>query len=155
MFDFSFIPWASSSKSDALSLSINPLLLLSPNMSCKYSVWTFSGMNKELILRLMLSCTCFVQAKNCAMGNSLDRPVTIDFCLSHPTNSLFSMSLFSPFRVLNQLVKCWGTFISVNHHGAREVWMCRRILVVKHQGSVRCCSDKEGADVICHINTKD
>ena len=90
------------SKSDALSLSINPLLLLSPNMSIKYSVWTFSEMNKELILRLMLSCTCFVQAKNCAMGNCLDRPFTIDFCLSHPTNSMFSMSLFSPFRVLTK-----------------------------------------------------
>lgn len=76
------------------------------------------------------------------MVNSLDRPFRIDFCVSHPTNRMLSISLFSPF-------------ISVNHHGAREVWICPRILIVKLQMLERCCSDKEGADVMRHINTKD
>lgn len=67
------------SKSPVESLSIKPLLALSAKISSKNSALAFSGMNKELILRLMLSSTCFLQAKKRAIGSCADRPFTIAF----------------------------------------------------------------------------
>lgn len=115
-------------------------------------------MNKELTLRLMLSWTCFVQAKNIIVQwvSLWTGHLQLLISVYHIRQIACSQSLCSvPSECLqsSEMPGCLHQCESSWGQGSLD--MSQNPYSEASSVNVRCCSDKEGADVIRHTNTKD